>query len=126
MKWMLVGFWAIWVTTLCVSRIFIFHEAYSTHVAKVKDEQWLAEQCSKPEFYSNIRQHTDLCEVISPLTSPCLFVCIVHLASAHQFLLRHRMALCPARCKIVSRVFASSQAPRMPQSLGLTAVECMV
>jgi hypothetical protein len=62
-KWMLLGFWVIWATTLFVSRIFIFHQAYTTHIAKVGDEKWLADQCTKPEFYSNIRQHTDLCEV---------------------------------------------------------------
>jgi hypothetical protein len=62
MKWMLMGFWLVWGTTLLVSRIFIFHQAYTTHTAKVRDEEWLANQCSTPEFYSNIRQHTDLCE----------------------------------------------------------------
>jgi hypothetical protein len=64
LKWMLMGFWLVWLTTLVVSRIFIFHEAYTTHTAKVVDEQWLAEQCKTPEFYSNIRQHTDLCEAV--------------------------------------------------------------
>jgi hypothetical protein len=64
LKWMLMGFWLLWVTTLLVSRIFIFHAAYTTHVAKVSDENWLLEQCKTPEFYSNIRQHTDLCEAV--------------------------------------------------------------
>jgi hypothetical protein len=63
MKWILIGFWIVWMTTLLVSRSYIFHEAYTAHVAKVEDERWLLEQCSTPEFYSNIRQHTDLCEV---------------------------------------------------------------
>jgi hypothetical protein len=64
MKWMLMGVWLVWATTLVVSRIFIFHEAYTTHTAKVWDERWLYDQCKTPEFYSNIRQHTDLCEAV--------------------------------------------------------------
>jgi hypothetical protein len=64
LKWMLFGFWTVWLTTLLVSRIFIFHSAYTTHTAKVVDERWLLEQCKTPEFYSNIRQHTDLCEAV--------------------------------------------------------------
>jgi hypothetical protein len=73
-KWMLAGFWVLWLTTLLVSRIFIFHEAYTAHVAKVQDEKWLSSQCNTPEFYSNIRQHTDLCEAVyaNSRTSACL------------------------------------------------------
>jgi hypothetical protein len=64
MKWVLMGFWVLWGTTFCVSRLFIFHEAYTAHVAMVSDEKWLSDQCNTPEFYSNIRQHTDLCEAV--------------------------------------------------------------
>jgi hypothetical protein len=73
-KWMLLGFWMVWLTTLLVSRVFIFHEAYTAHTAKVFDERWLAHQCKQPEFYSNIRHHTDLCEVsrCSPPIHPTL------------------------------------------------------
>lgn len=53
----------IWVLSLTISRLFIFQQAYSSHVAKIQDEQWLLQQCEEPVFYSNIRQHTDLCEV---------------------------------------------------------------
>jgi hypothetical protein len=63
-KWLLVGFWSVWLTTLVVSRVFIFHEAYTSHLAKIVDEMWLTQQCNTPEFYSNIRQHTDLCETV--------------------------------------------------------------
>ena len=44
-----------------VSRLFVFYEAYSAFLRILKDEEWLRMQCALPEFYSNLRQHTDLC-----------------------------------------------------------------
>jgi hypothetical protein len=65
MKWVLMGCWVLWLSTLVVTRVFIFHEAYLAHVSKVADERWLLRQCGDSDFYSNIRQHTDLCESVS-------------------------------------------------------------
>jgi hypothetical protein len=90
MKWMLVGFWMIWVTTLFVSRIFIFHEAYITHAAKVVDEQWLAQQCSKPEFYSNIRQHTDLCEAVYANSRSSAFLVALNAMAVNTYVCGNR------------------------------------
>ncbi len=30
-------------------------------VGKRNDERWLLLQCADPDFYSNLRQHSDLC-----------------------------------------------------------------
>lgn len=46
---------------IAVSRAYIFYEAYCAFTLQRADEAWLGRQCKDPEFYSNMRQHTDLC-----------------------------------------------------------------
>lgn len=53
--------WILWVSTLVVSRVYIFCEAYSLESIKVQDEKYLLEKCKDPEFFYNLKQHTDLC-----------------------------------------------------------------
>lgn len=60
-----VSLWLIWVGTFCISRVFLLHEAYVAESNKRTDERWLLQQCKDPEFYSNIRQHTDLCTEVA-------------------------------------------------------------
>jgi hypothetical protein len=61
LKLMVVSVGVFWVVSFCVSRVFVFYEAYSSFLRILKDEEWLRQQCALPEFYSNLRQHTDLC-----------------------------------------------------------------
>lgn len=42
-------------------RALIFHESYLHEQGKMQDEVYLLERCKDSEFYSNIRQHTDIC-----------------------------------------------------------------
>lgn len=42
-------------------RVYIFYEAYSLFSMQRTDESWLRAKCKDAEFYSNMRQHTDLC-----------------------------------------------------------------
>ena len=44
-----------------VSRVYIFYQAYSLFSISRVEETWLRAQCKEPAFYSNMRQHTDLC-----------------------------------------------------------------
>ena len=60
-KLMVISVGVFWVVSFGVSRLFVFYEAYSAFLRILKDEEWLRSQCSLPEFYSNLRQHTDLC-----------------------------------------------------------------
>jgi hypothetical protein len=46
---------------LFVSRAYIFYESYSAFSLKLKEENWLRLRCQDADFYSNMRQHTDLC-----------------------------------------------------------------
>lgn len=63
-KLMVISVGVFWVVSFCVSRLFVFYEAYTSFLGILKDEGWLRDQCALPEFYSNMRQHTDLCNAV--------------------------------------------------------------
>jgi hypothetical protein len=44
-----------------ISRAYVFYEAYSLFSMQRSEESWLRVKCKDAEFYSNMRQHTDLC-----------------------------------------------------------------
>ena len=60
-KLIIISLGVFWSVSFLVSRLFIFYEAYTDYVRTLKDEQWLLLQCASPEFYTNLRTHTDLC-----------------------------------------------------------------
>ena len=64
LKLMVISVGVFWAVSFCVSRVFVFYEAYSSFLSILKDEEWLRQQCMLPEFYSNMRQHTDLCSAV--------------------------------------------------------------
>jgi hypothetical protein len=63
--------WAMWLVAFLVTRGCALHEAYVSETVKRSDEKWLLEQCSDPDFYANLRQHSALC------TEVC--VCVISL-----------------------------------------------
>ena len=64
----------LWLCTFTVSRIFIFCEALNLEKLKVMDEKYLVEKCKDPEFFSNIRQHTDLCTEVTANANSNLYL----------------------------------------------------
>ena len=64
-KLMVVCLGVFWIVSFSVGRIFIFYEAYTSFLSVLKDEEWLRVQCASPEFYSNMRQHTELCNTVT-------------------------------------------------------------
>jgi hypothetical protein len=50
--------------TLLTSRIYVFYDIYTELCAIVIGEQYLLHRCNDPVFFSNIRQHTDLCSTV--------------------------------------------------------------
>ncbi len=64
----LVSFWLLWVVTFVVTRVYALHEAYVFEVGKRNDERWLLRQCQDAEFYSNLKQHSDLCTEVCMMT----------------------------------------------------------
>lgn len=77
-----LSMWLMWTTSFVASRIYLLHEAYIQESSKRSDESWLLQQCSDPEFYSNMRQHTDLCtEVANNARSSLILKAIYKVAS---------------------------------------------
>ena len=63
-KLMVVCIGVFWIVSFSVGRIFIFYESYTSFLSVLRDEEWLRVQCASPEFYSNMRQHTELCNTV--------------------------------------------------------------
>lgn len=57
-----------------VSRSYIFYESYVHHTVKREEEGWLRQMCREPEFYSNMRQHTDVCAQIEHSAQTWIFL----------------------------------------------------
>ena len=64
LRLMIISMGVFWVVSFVVSRLFIFYESYTLFLATLRDERWLLEQCESPEFYTNLRIHTDLCNEV--------------------------------------------------------------
>jgi hypothetical protein len=61
----------VWI----LGRIPIFQKAYVEHLQRLEDDTWLQTQCRDPEFFSRMRQHTDVCEhVRASFQQPALLV----------------------------------------------------
>lgn len=61
MRTILFSFLAMWLFTLTISRAWTFNNALQSELTKRKNERWLVERCGDPEFYFNMKEHTDLC-----------------------------------------------------------------
>jgi hypothetical protein len=55
------AFVALWLAAMVVTRLYALHEEYVAELGIRDDERWLVERCKEPEFYANLRQHSDLC-----------------------------------------------------------------
>lgn len=60
------------------SRVYILHEAYIEETNRRSDEAWLLNQCNDAKFYSNIRQHTDICTEVATNARASLFLKALH------------------------------------------------
>ena len=83
---MILSMWWMYLATFVTSRIFYFHEAYIEESSRRADEQWLLLQCKDPEFYSNIRQHTDLCTEVANNARGSLLLKALHKVLLSLFL----------------------------------------
>jgi hypothetical protein len=59
---------------LAISRFYIFYDVYIQENTKKNEDAWLRIQCKNPEFYSNIRQHTDLCSEVEQHAQSWIFL----------------------------------------------------
>lgn len=51
-----------------------FHTAYSMRMREYTNNEWLVNQCKSPEFYSNMKQHSSLCEDVQKNQSDALWL----------------------------------------------------
>lgn len=93
LKLMVVCLGVFWIVSFSVGRLFIFYEAYTAFLSVLKDEEWLRVQCASPEFYSNMRQHTELCSTVmlNAARSP-LLIALNEVASTAHLCGRHSCA----------------------------------
>ena len=63
-KLMIICLTTFWIVSFSVGRFFVFYEAYTSALRLVRDEAWIRAQCSDPQFYSNLKQHSDLCQSV--------------------------------------------------------------
>ena len=65
---------SIWIFTLTVSRLWALHHSLQFELTRRKNEQWLVKQCDDPEFYFNLKEHTDLCATVISNSNSNLFL----------------------------------------------------
>ena len=61
LKLMVVCLSVFWSISFITGRVFVFYEAYTNITLVQRQDEWLRLQCSEPGFYTNMRQHADLC-----------------------------------------------------------------
>jgi hypothetical protein len=64
LKLMIICLTTFWIVSFSMGRFFVFYEAYTSALRIVRDEAWIRAQCSDPQFYSNLKQHSDLCQSV--------------------------------------------------------------
>lgn len=62
------------VAGLAVSHAHRFHIALAARQLAAKNNAWLIEQCKSPEFYSNMREHSKLCDEVALAQADALWL----------------------------------------------------
>lgn len=57
-----------------ITRTHMFHVAYGARTRDYTNNVWLVEQCKSAEFYSNMKQHSSLCEDVEKLQNDSLWL----------------------------------------------------
>lgn len=52
---------AVCASVALIDAVCVFHETYFKYSEKIESERWLLTQCKDPEFFANLRQHSELC-----------------------------------------------------------------
>lgn len=64
LRLMIICMTTFWIVSFSVGRFFVFYEAYTSALRVIRDEAWIRAQCADPQFYSNLKQHSDLCQSV--------------------------------------------------------------
>lgn len=67
----------LWLALFVFSRLIMLHQEYQNELNRLSDDEWLRVKCKDPEFFHNIKQHTDLClKVEANARRSCLMVAL--------------------------------------------------
>ena len=55
---------AVVAAFFALQKVCELHAAYELRRTRIEKETWLRSQCARPEFYTNMRYHTNLCEEV--------------------------------------------------------------
>ena len=64
LKLMIICLSTFWIVSFAVGRFFVFYEAYTSAQRLIRDEEWIRTQCADAQFYSNLKQHSDICQSV--------------------------------------------------------------
>ena len=57
-----------------ITRTHMFHQAFSLRLRHRDNSQWLVKQCNTPEFYSNMQQHSSICEDVQQVNTDSIWL----------------------------------------------------
>ena len=75
-------FW-MWVLTICISLSYTFHCELGRERIKYQNDAWLRQKCQDPDFYINIKEHTDLCVTVENVPNLWLKALDTTISSTH-------------------------------------------
>ena len=55
---------SVLLASFAVHKLCVLHAAYQLQQERIEKESWLRTQCAQPQFYTNMRHHSNLCEEI--------------------------------------------------------------
>lgn len=88
-----IFFVGLWTSIFLFTRIYLFYEAYQNESKKKEDERWLRIRCTEPEFYSNMKQHSDLCNQVEINARRSTFLTALHIVLDSTYLCGYESCL---------------------------------
>ena len=55
---------SVLLASFAVQKLCVLHSAYLLQQERIEKEAWLRTQCAQPQFYTNMRHHSTLCEEV--------------------------------------------------------------
>lgn len=86
-------FVGLWTSIFIFTRIYLFYEAYQSESKKKEDERWLRIKCLEPEFFSNMKQHSDLCNQVEINARRSCFLTALHIVLDNTYLCGYESCL---------------------------------
>lgn len=116
-----VFFFGLWTSIFLFTRVYLFYEAYQNESKKKEDERWLRIQCKEPEFYSNLKQHTDLCNQVEINARRSTFLTALHIVLDNTYLCGYESCL-----SLLANVTSWMVGAGLPVMIGLLVIVLLI